>query len=385
VTPTGGEAREPVDRTGGTGAIGGRAWLLLWLIAPIVLAVRLNFDGPLWDWLIRKDFVNLWVAGRLAWAGALASIFDPTAFQQASSAMLGGRFATNNYSYPPHALFVAMPFALLPYGWSYLAWNGAGLAAFTWAARRACPAGFPWLLAGLTPAALINIVWGHYGFLYGALWLLAFEPRRSAGIAAALLTFKPHLGLLVAAAMASDRRRLGLAVAGTLLLVLASAAAFGWPAWRAFFVDTFRFQAGLIAPDKREQLMFLQVSPLISYGWLGWAYSATLAIWLAARCFNVFTAATATFLIVPYGFHYDMTVACLGFAVTLFAKPRMRLWERLACALGFLSPALVLYGNFLAAPILLVGLWVQTRQLDGRRLPSPATMRSAWRRRRAVP
>lgn len=352
-----------------------RAWLLLWLVAPAVLAVRLNFDGPLWDWLIRKDFVNLWVAGRLALAGQVATIFDPGAFQQASSALLGGRFTTNNYSYPPHALFAAIPFALLPYGWAYLAWNLAGIAFLSAAARRACPPSFPWWLAALTPAGLINMIWGHYGFLYGGLWLLAFGRGAGAGVAAALLTFKPHLGPLVVPAIIADRRRLAVAVGGTLLLVVASALAFGWPAWRAFFTDTFRFQAELIAPARRAQLLFLQVSPVISYGWWGWAYCAALAAWLVARCFNLFTAATATFLIVPYGFHYDMTVASLGFAVTLFVATKMAWWERLACVLGFLCPVLVLFGNFFAPPILLIGLWVQARRLEGRNVLSRATMR----------
>lgn len=363
--------------TGPTKRAARAGWWLLWLAAPLIIALRMNFDGPIADWLARKDFVNLWVAGRLAWSGDIQAIFDPASFQQASSALLGRTYTTNNYSYPPHALFVALPFALLPYAGAYLAWTVAGAAFFTWAVRRTCPPRFPWLLAALTPAGLINILWGHYGFLYGGLWLLAFQPSTRAGLAAAALTFKPHLGLLVVPAMLQDRRRLAIAVLGTLLLALASWLAFGAGAWRAFFTDTFAFQAGLIEPARRDALMFLQVSPVISYGWLGWLYCALIGGWMAARRFNVWTAATATFLLAPYAFHYDMTVASLGFALVLMEGRSMPIWQRVVCVLGFLSPAIVLFGNFLAPPILLIGLWVQTRRLEGTDLLAPLLPRRA--------
>src|SRR5690242_68550 len=94
------------------------------------------------------------------------------------------------------------PFALMPYYLALAVWTVAGMAFFIWCARLFLPKGFPPLIAALTPAATINIWAGHYGFLFGGLWLLCFyfldQKPKLAGMFAGLLTFKPHLGLMIA-------------------------------------------------------------------------------------------------------------------------------------------------------------------------------------------
>jgi hypothetical protein len=102
-------------------------------------------------------------------------------------------------------------------------------------------------------------------------------------------------------------------------------------------------------------------TPYLGYGMLGWLAFAAGAIFLLTRRFDVFTAATATFLIAPYGFHYDMTVVCLGFGLLLFQNWRsMPPWQCLVCALAFLSPVMVRAGTWLVPPLLLAGLYVLT-------------------------
>jgi len=312
-----------------------------------------------------KDFANLWVAGRLAMEGNVAAIFDVEAFRQASVPLTGERIA-GNYSYPPHALFLAVPFAALPYKWSLVAWTLSGMALFMCAAREHCPKYMPLFLAVLTPAALDNIRFGHYGFFTGGLFLLAFSTRRFAGLGAAGLTIKPHLGLLVAVQMLRDRKALVVAVAATAALVGASALVFGPSAWRAFLTDTFAYQSGLIATTGRGKLVHMMPTPLIGYGLAGHLIFAACAIILLTRNFNVFTAATATFLILPYAFHYDMTVASLGFAVLIFTRwEECLLPEKLAACLGLLAPEFTTFGTWFVPPILLAGLYVQTKRLEG--------------------
>jgi hypothetical protein len=103
-------------------------------------------------------------------------------------------------------------------------------------------------------------------------------------------------------------------------------------------------------------------TPYLGYGVVGWACFTLAGLLLLARNFNVFTAATAAFLIAPYGFHYDMTVVCLGFGVLLFQKWRtMPPWHTFICALAFLSPVLVALGTWIVPPLLLAGLYVQVR------------------------
>ena len=315
-----------------------------------------------------KDFANLWVAGRLALDGNVAAIFDVEAFRQASVPLLGERIP-GNYSYPPHALFLAVPFAVLPYKWSLVAWTLVGGAFFIWAAREHCRKIMPLFLTVLTPAALDNIRFGHYGFFAGGLFLLAFSNRRIAGFAAGALTIKPHLGLLVAVQMLRNRKALLLAIATAIALVFASLIAFGPSAWKAFLTDTLTYQSGLIAGAGRGKLVHMMPTPLIGYGLVGQLIFAACAVLLLTRCFNVWTAATATFLILPYAFHYDMTVANLGFAVLIFTRwEEMRLPEKLTACLGFLVPEFTTFGTWFAPPLLLAGLYVQTRQLDGSQL-----------------
>jgi hypothetical protein len=92
---------------------------------------------------------------------------------------------------------------------------------------------------------------------------------------------------------------------------------------------------------------------------------AIAAALLLRRNFHVFSAATATFLISPYGFHYDMTVVSLGFGLLLYERwEAMPVWQRLTCVLAFLSPGLVAVGTWLVPPLLLAGLYVQCLHTD---------------------
>ena len=100
-----------------------------------------------------------------------------------------------------------------------------------------------------------------------------------------------------------------------------------------------------------------------------------VAALVLSRNFNIWTAATATFLLSPYGFHYDMSVACVGFAVLIFCYwERMPLWQRLIAGLGFLAPIIVQFGTWWVPPIMLLGLFIQTQCFPGVQL--------TWKQRR---
>jgi hypothetical protein len=71
----------------------------------------------------------------------------------------------------------------------------------------------------------------------------------------------------------------------------------------------------------------------------GYGIPSQVAFGLAAavllvRNFNVFTAATATFL--PYGFHYAMPVVCLGFATLIVTRwDVLPSWQKVVACLAF--------------------------------------------------
>jgi len=75
-----------------------------------------------------------------------------------------------------------------------------------------------------------------------------------------------------------------------------------------------------------------------------------------------FPAATATFLISPYGLLYDMAVVSLGFAVLMHERwSALTVLERTVVVGAFLSPAIT--GYTVVPLILLAGLYIQTDQL----------------------
>ena len=148
--------------------------LLIGAIIPLKMATE-TIGGP-------NDFSYFWHAARSALYGSPTTAWFP---------------------YPPHALFLYLPFAPLPFHAAWAVFNFYGLALFVLAARPYMPKGFPPVSAICTPAVLICVLFGQTGLVVGALWLWAFRGRWQA---VALLTFKPHLGIL--SALSLSRRTL---------------------------------------------------------------------------------------------------------------------------------------------------------------------------------
>ena len=308
-----------------------------------------------------RDFGSFWVAGRAIRLGI--DPYDLKAFQALGDQLLGHGYY--NYTYPPHGLFLFVPLSYLSPVGSFILWNALSALFFWWAARPLIPKGMPSIIALLSPAALINVNYGQTGLLCAGLFLLAF---RGKGLAAAALTFKPHVGFLVAPALLRDRRAFLTAVIGTVALVIASALAFR--NWGAFIDHASGVQGRMLIEQSVPTWFLIGTTPAIGYGIWGWVIFAAGGAYFLSRNFNVFTAATATFLIAPYGLHYDMAAVCLGFTVMLYSRwDEMRPLEVVAASLAFLSPLLVVYATtWIIPPILLWGLSVQSGRTDGTRL-----------------
>lgn len=372
-----GVTTEPDNELGGTGHTYGDGisfvrWWLLWLLGGVVAIVCVSVDliTRRTDNLFGRDFTNLWTAGRLVLEHAPSCPFSLYCFRVAMIQEL--HIATlQNYSYPPTALLIAAPFALFPYFVALALWTVLGVLFFLWAARPYLPSRFPLALSVLTPAATINIWNGHYGFLFGGLWLLFFrnldrKPNAS-GIAAGLLTFKPHLGLVIAVTMLRYRRALIAAIATSAILIVLTTAIFGFDTWRAFLTATTATQSKILTRTTPQFYFMMMPSAYVVFGrsMIGVAAQITFAsaaAFLLARHrrWNAFSASTATFLIIPYVFNYDMTVACLGFAILLFEKwSELGNWQRRALVLAFFSPELTYFAPILVPFVLLAALNIQ--------------------------
>jgi alpha-1,2-mannosyltransferase len=355
-------------------------WVLLWVIGSYQALAHAVSDitHPDKGIILGRDFSNMWTAGRMAERGDGAYAFDVDSFRLGliDHAHL---LVLQNFSYPPHALFVDALSALPPYYVALAVWSAVGALAFVIAARPYLPQGFPPWLAALTPAATICLWDGQFGLLIGALWLIVYRlcERRpvQAGLAAAALTIKPHLGLLVAALLVTRRKALVTAILATGALVIASGLAFGWYSWAAFLFETTRDQADILTRYD-EQFYFSMmptVMPAAGGGLPGIVLQVASALFACTQMWRIrrlppielaFPAATATFLILPYAFNYDMTVAALGFAVLLFGRWGDLTWEEKAIlTISFLSPQLTFVSTLLAPVALALSLHVQCQLL----------------------
>ena len=309
-----------------------------------------------------RDYLNYWLAPQAVWDGV--NPYDVTAYIDYGLAYLPrGNVQQFNFTYPPHALFLFAPFAVLPPVPAFLAWDVVSLGAFYLAARPLLPKGLPAFLALLSPATFICLEFGQTGLLSSALFLMA---ARGSGVSAAVLTFKPHLGLLVVPALLlKGRKPVWIAVVVTILLIVSSQILFGH--WEEFLDHARGYQGRQIFDVELKNMWYIVgTTPAIGYGIRGFVIYAVVATIVLIRNFNVFTAATATFLISPYGLHYDMSAACLGFAVLIYSYWNdLPLWQRLIASLAYLAPIIVQFGTWWVPPIMLLGLFVQTQCFPG--------------------
>jgi len=336
--------------------------------------------------IVGRDFFNVWTGGNLALSNSLDILYDYDGYRAWQAARFGV-LDPYNYSYPPSSLFLATMFGAMPYVVALLLWTLLGAAFFYWAARPYMPRNLAPICAILTPAALVNIWAGHYGFVIGGLWLLFFSliahrPVRS-GIIAGLLTLKPHLGLLIAVVMLYRRTTWGIvaAIVTTSVLIGASGFVFGFDLWYKWLVDTSALQTKIMtAPGERFYYLMMPSiyialrhapSSVAIIGQAAMTIAALALLWKARRAVPqdlAFLTASATALIAPYIFNYDLTVANLGFVVFLYKKwDHLRAWERYALWVAFASPLLGMLVNVLAPFALLLGFIVQVRRAEEHR------------------
>ncbi|HWT11461.1 MAG TPA: glycosyltransferase family 87 protein [Allosphingosinicella sp.] len=360
-------------------AVGG--WEAFWILAAIVAAAiflrdllgtgaGLSIAGEaLWG----RDFVNVYSSGALVLQGRLELLYDVEAYRAFQLELLDGRLQNHNYSYPPVTLLYTWLFALLPYPAAWIAWLAGTGALFALAARPYLrSAGLPAWAALLAPASLINLWAGHYGFLIGALWLSAWRllPRRpgTAGILIGLMVVKPHLAVLAPIVLLWRRewRAFAAAAATSVALAAVSAALFGPHLWATYLTETALLQAAMV-DDVGAFFLTMMPTPtpaLVLLGLPTWAAATLQAVVALAAIVTLLrylpsdsgqaglATATATFLVLPYAFAYDMTVAGLAglilFRAALADGPRL---FALAAGTAAFTPMAVIYLNAASLPL----------------------------------
>ena len=287
-----------------------------------------------------RDFVNLWSAGRLAIEGRSAILYDVDAYQAWQRISFGPILDGHNFSYPPTALLYAPLFGAFPYVAALALWSVSSAAAFSLAARPwLARVRLAWWWALLIPGTVVCLWAGHYGLLFGALWLFAWHRLDdwpiSAGVAIGLMLIKPHLAILMPLVLVRRRAWRPLAVAALTAggLVAASVMLFGPALWETFIRSTAELQFSLVQRSG-DMLGYMMVTPAPMFFAAGletgvaWALQAIIALvvvgtllWRlpAERHAAAQLTAVATFLVLPYGFNYDLTIVGLA-ALVLFAQ-----------------------------------------------------------------
>jgi Glycosyltransferase family 87 len=165
-------------------------------------------------------------------------------------------------------------------------------------------------------------------------------------------------------AMAAAAAAVALLVAGTLLW-------FGWQPWAEFLFHVAPGQAsmidargtfyGLMSTSTAMALTQLGVDSRIAL--LGQAVAAIAGVLMVviaayrripARELSMLVA-TCTFLVLPYGFNYDLTVVCVG-ALALMQMPGIQKNEYRAGFYGFICPQIGMITAAAGAPLMPVML-----------------------------
>jgi hypothetical protein len=307
------------------------------------------------------DFVSFWTVSAALHDGDTAEIYDPQRLA-AHERALQGIDDFYAFAYPPTALLLVYPLALLPYLWSLAAWTAAGLALYLQALWRILPDRLT-PLAGLAfPAVFVTLGHGQNallsaGILASALSLLERRPI-VAGALIGLLTYKPQLGLLVPVALVFGRhwRALAAAAISTLGLAALSALLFGSGVWVDFLGSTGFAKAML----EQELVSYFKMQSVFAGtrllgGALAVAYAlqavATLlaalvvaAVWRGAAAAELRYAVlvVAGLLASPFLLDYDLmllapAIAWLG---AVQRRDGMRPWEATAMAAACIAPLL---------------------------------------------
>lgn len=334
---------------------------------------------------IGRDFINVWAAPQLAFSGRVAQLFDLPAYHAAIGNLFGKPLPFHNWSYPPFVLPAFWPFAQLSYAVALAAWTlstFALLAAITLSQVPRHQRPLAGVLLLLAPASLINIASGQNGFLTAALLIggtLALQHRPMlAGVLFGMLTFKPHLGIVVPFALVALRAwsAVAVAVVTMVVLVLVSVTLFGLEPWGDYLSVTGAYQVHLL--ERFSGFYPLMMTSVAAAGrMIGLSLSAALvlqaavalpaivtAMWTVTRTtdarMRALVMASATPLVSPYVFNYDLTAPSAAILWILCGRLAWSGGAPLVLTSAWVLPLAAMYlhlAGIAAAPLVLLGLF----------------------------
>jgi alpha-1,2-mannosyltransferase len=365
----------------------------------IVLALSPHFIDPIGR-PVGTDFVCFWTTGKLVLEGHAADNYDSERHFAAEKQALPMQRQTPflPWFYPPTFLIVTAALALMPYGLALGVWIAATLPVYLVSIRAILPGWTATMAALAFPAVLLNLAHGQNGFLTtgllgGALLLLDRRPWIS-GALFGLLAFKPQFGVLVPLALLAGGywRTICAAVFTVAATVAGSLAMWGTDPWRGFFdaihsVSSYGLAQGSDGLEKLQSV-FAGVRMLGGGTELAWLaqtafalMSAAAVVWIwrrpASPALRFAALCTASLMVSPYLFDYDLTILALPIAwlVSQGLSEGFLPWEKTILFATWLMPLLSrTMGKYLhlpAAPVVMVLLLGITLNRARRFDPAP--------------
>jgi hypothetical protein len=319
-----------------------RIFLTLFLVVGIAWVLLSKDMVDLKGKPLGYDFITFWAASHVGLGGHAADAYNiPLLFKAEKTAVPASHMIFAWY-YPPPFYLLVLPLALLPYKAAYWVFVLSTLGCYVLVLRRIAKSNTAmWCLAAFS-GLWLNFMHGQNAFVTAALAgaaLLCLEQRPTlAGVFIGLLVIKPHLALLFPIALiAIGAWRTFLTAAVTAITFTAvSTAILGTATLRAC-VDSLGyarlFLENGVLPWAKMPTVFAFLRLLgtpIKCAYFVHAFiaaGAVLAVWYVwRRCgdWQVRGAVlmTATFLISPYVFDYDL--AWLAFPIAWLALVGLR-------------------------------------------------------------
>ena len=311
-------------------------------------------------YVVGRDFLNFWNYGRAAWSSDAGRFYNIVAYNDLLTEQLGFDYPAQQWSYPPTLLLLAAPFGRLPYLWSLLLFEAAGLVALLLAIRSLWPSGqrpAVTLLVLASPAAFMCLLSGQLSFFIAAITIYALKRAQAqpivCGMLIGLLSVKPQVAMLFPVALMATRNWRCLASAGLASLALAAAttALFSLGIWREYLNVGVPMQ-NVVLEQPTRIVAALMPTIFIDLRALGVTYGpalliqACVALLTIAVIYRAFASRSpeaeplfliGVVLVTPYLMCYDLVVA--AFALASRSETREKSYGAVAAAF-YLLPLL---------------------------------------------
>jgi len=189
-----------------------------------------------------RDFLFFEAASQLTITGHPERIYNIPEQHRVLESLYGARIPDLlPFYYPPYALMLFAPLALLPLHCGWCLWLGIGLLLYAFSIWRSFGSADTLCLALAFPAVLVNLYWGQNAFITVAL-ILGFlyyldENALMAGLFLGLLFYKPQFAFycLIAVVAARQWTCFWSALTTLVTLVVGSLLIWGPQLWASYF------------------------------------------------------------------------------------------------------------------------------------------------------